>query len=215
MDGTLIDSMQMWRSLPQRYLRSLGIDPEADVREKNKKRTFRGLIEQLRSCYGIEKSEDQIAREMMQEVSRFYEEEVQIKEGVLDFLQQLRDSGVKMCIATATDRPQAEIALKHCGLMPFFDRVFCCSEVGHGKNEPDIFRQALAHLGTGKEETVIFEDAFYAIRTAKADGFRIAAVFDPSEPRQEEIRSLAEVYLESYREAEEAFGLSEMHLSPV
>ena len=49
----------------------------------------------------------------------------------------------------------------------------------------------------------MFEDALYALRTAKAAGFRTAAVYDASEPEQEEMRHLAEYYIQSYEELTE------------
>ena len=46
----------------------------------------------------------------------------------------------------------------------------------------------------------MFEDALHALRTAKAAGFRTAAVYDESEPEQEELRRLADYYIESFEE---------------
>ena len=198
MDGTLIDSMAMWRGLAERYVRSLGLEPRENVREKNQKRTFQGMVEELRSFYGLDKSQDQAAAEMRQVIADFYAHEVTVKEGVPAFLQALNDAGVRCCIATATDRDLAMIALERCGLLPYFSAMFCCSEVGAGKNRPDVFRCALAHLGTKKEETLVFEDALYAVRTAKADGFQVAGIYDSFEKEQEALRTLADFYLTDY-----------------
>ncbi|MFR5406324.1 MAG: HAD-IA family hydrolase [Oscillibacter sp.] len=60
----------------------------------------------------------------------------------------------------------------------FFDAIFTCSEVGHGKDEPVIFRRAMEHFGAQRGSTVVFEDAIHAVETAKKDGFTVAAVFD-------------------------------------
>ena len=76
-----------------------------------------------------------------------------------------------------------------------FGEIFTCNEVGHGKDEPDIFEAALRFLGTEKSETVVFDDALYAIKAAKEAGFPVAAVCDSHEKNQEEIRVLSDVYL--------------------
>ena len=199
MDGTLIDSMAMWRGLADRYVRSLGLEPKGeDVRTKNKKRTFQCMVEELREYYGIEKSQEQVTAEMQQVIADFYTNEVTVKAGVPAFLQALNDAGVRCCIATATDRNLAMIALKRCKLLPYFTTMFCCSEVGAGKNSPEIFRCALDYLGTAREETLVFEDAIYAVRTAKADGFQVAGVYDRFEKEQEELQNLADYYLTDY-----------------
>ena len=56
-------------------------------------------------------------------------------------------------------------------------------------------------------DSVVFEDALYALRTALEAGFRTAAVFDPSEPEQEELRRLADYYILSYEEMFESESL--------
>ena len=42
----------------------------------------------------------------------------------------------------------------------------------------------------------MFDDAFYAVRMAKEAGFPVAAVYDSHEKAQDQIRMLADVYLE-------------------
>ena len=111
-------------------------------------------------------------------------------------LEWLRGNGVKLCIATATDRNLVEGALERCGVLHYFDGLFTCSEVGHGKDEPHIFEAALRFLGTPKAETAVFDDALYAVRTAKEAGFLVAAVYDSHEKARDEVRLLSDLYLE-------------------
>ena len=131
-------------------------------------------------------------------VENFYFYTVQPKQGVIEFLELLKSMNVKMCIATATDRYQVEAALKRCDMDKCFSEIFTCTEVGFGKDEPIIFQKAMEHLDTSKDDTVIFEDAYYAVNTAKANGFLTVAVYDSSEPRQSEIRTLADCYLDDF-----------------
>ena len=111
-----------------------------------------------------------------------------------------------MCIATATDRYQIEAALSRCGMADYFEEIFTCSEVGHGKDEPHIFRKAMEHFAADRGNTVIFEDALHAIQTAKADGFVVVAVCDNSEKRQNEIRELADYYIENFEQTEKLWN---------
>ena len=96
-----------------------------------------------------------------------------------------------------------ESALRRCGIADLFDAIFTCSEVGHGKDEPVIFRRAMERFGAQRSDTVIFEDAIHAIETAKKDGFTVAAVFDESEKRQDEVRALADCYITSFEHLEQ------------
>lgn len=100
-------------------------------------------------------------------IEHFYRDEVHPKPGVVPFLKELRAKGVDVCIATATDCYLIESALRRCGIENLFDAIFTCSEVGHGKDEPVIFRRAMEHFGAQRGSTVVFEDAIHAIETAK------------------------------------------------
>ena len=131
-------------------------------------------------------------------LERYYRFEVSMRPGVAELLAQLQASGVKLCIATATDRYLVEAALERCGVLSCFGAIFTCNEVGHGKDEPDIFEEALRFLGTEKAETVVFDDALYAVRTAKEAGFPVAVIYDSHEKSQEGLRALADFYIEDF-----------------
>lgn len=140
-------------------------------------------------------------------IEHFYIHEVQPKPGVTKFLEQLKQAGIPMCIATASDRYQIDAALSRCKMEHYFDAIFTCSEVGHGKDEPTIFRKAMEHFYADRSTSVVFEDAIHAIQTAKTDGFVVVAVYDSSEKRQTEIRELSDCYLADFEHTEEFWNL--------
>ena len=90
-------------------------------------------------------------------VVRFYQEQVREREGIRQFLEELTAGGVRMCIASATDEWMGKHAMERTGLDRYFDRYFCCREVGEGKETDRIYQTARAYLGTDVERTVIFE----------------------------------------------------------
>ena len=158
------------------------------------------LEEYIRECYQIPLTVEEIMDGVNRTVEDFYFHTVQPKKGVVAFLEQMKKQGVKMCIATATDRYQVEAALKRCGMESFFSEIFTCTELGHGKDEPHIFRQGLELLGTDRENTLVFEDSCYAVLTAVKDGFRVIGIHDSQEKRQEEIKAGAEKYIKDFSE---------------
>ena len=131
-------------------------------------------------------------------VEGFYFHTVEPKPGVAAFLEELHRRNIKMCIATATDRYQVEAALQRCGMRHFFSEIFTCTEVGSGKDRPDIFRKAMEHLQTDHSTTAVVEDAYHAIHTAKQDGLLVVGVYDSHESRQQELLHLADVYILDY-----------------
>ncbi len=195
-DGTLLDSMFIWDTIGETYLRSIGYQPKENLNETFKNMSLRQAARYYQTEYGVTQSIDEIMDGVNAMLERYYRFEVPLKPGVAELLERLRQDGVKLCIATATDRHLVEAALDRCGVLSCFGEIFTCNEVGHGKDEPDIFEAALRFLGTRREETLVFDDALYAVRTAKEAGFPVAAVYDSHERSQAEVRARSDLYLE-------------------
>jgi HAD superfamily hydrolase (TIGR01509 family) len=157
--------------------------------------------EYYRSEYGVTLSAGEIMDGVNRMIERFYFHDVKAKPGVGDALERLKNSGVRMCVATATDLHLAEAALRRNGILGYFSKILTCTEVGCGKDAPEIFNRALSHLDTPKQRTLVFEDALYAVKTAKAAGFTVVGVYDRSEEEHSgEIRSLADICINSFAE---------------
>lgn len=211
LDGTLLDSMFIWDTAGEMYLRSVGIEPGEDLQKVLKPMSLLQSATYIREKYAFGLTVEEIMNGINRTVEGFYFHTVQPKEGVAEFLEQMKKQGVRMCIATATDRYQAEAALKRCGMDSFFSEIFTCTDIGHGKDEPIIFQRAMEHLGTTRADTVVFEDAYHAARTAKADGFITVAVYDSHETKQAELHSVSDCFIENFKQTEHfrkfAYGL--------
>ena len=201
LDGTLLDSMGVWDGAGEKYLARKGRIPAPGLREILRPMTMAETAEYFRKEYGVPGSIEDICGEINALIEDGYVNFLPMKEAAGEFLRKLKEHGVRMCVATATDRPLAEGALRRLGVEGFFRGILTCSETGCGKDRPDIFLKALALLGTAMEETVVFEDSLHAIKTAKAAGFKVAAVYDASaDGNREEIRACADWYLGSFNE---------------
>ena len=198
LDGTLLDSMFIWDTIGEVYLRSLDIEPRENLAEAFKTFTLEQAAEYYREHYGVALSVNEIVDGVNEMVAKLYRTKVTLKDGVRDFLEALKSQGVKMCVATVTDRPIVEDVLNRLGIRDFFTEIFTCAEIGYNKETPHIYRAALKALGTKKDETVVFEDALHALMTAKNDGFPVAAVYDKHELRQTEMKENSDYYITDY-----------------
>lgn len=197
-DGTLLDSMFIWDTAGEVYLRSIGKEPEEDMQQVLKSMSLYQSADYIKKHYNISLTVDEIMDGINRTVEDFYFYTVEPKPGVIAWLEELHSRNVKMCIATATDRYQVEAALIRCDMGHFFSEIFTCTEVGSGKDQPLIFRKAMEHLRTDRSSTAVVEDAWHAVRTAKSDGFMTVAVYDSRENKQSEIRETADIYLRDY-----------------
>ena len=197
-DGTLFDSMYVWKDVAATYLISRGCTPKPGLREIVRRITLDQSSRYCKEEYGLTESAEEIKDGFNNIVAGRYTNEVLPKANVIAFLESLQSLNVKMCIATATDSHHIEAALSRCGMRQYFSDIITCSDVGCGKDKPDIFRAALERLGTSRSDTIVFEDAYHAICTAKADGFAVAGVYDDDEENPSRIIEASDVYIHNY-----------------
>ncbi len=200
-DGTLIDSMYTWRHRGELYLKKLGIDAREGLQYDVRRLGFLESPKMIKEEYNLTQSVEEILNGMMQVVRDFYINEATLKEGTIEFLDELKKNGVRMCVATATDFDMVVPGLERCGIYDYFENVFTCGGLKTNKTKPYIFEHAMESIGTTKEDTVIFEDALYAVKTAKDANFFVTGIFDEQEHEQEEFKSLCDIYVHDLRDS--------------
>lgn len=200
-DGTLMDSMPVWKHVGEDYLRLQGITPPDNLREVLKEMSLGQSTEYLRVTYHLPFTRAQIVDQIAAMVDHQFRHEVPLKPYARQFLERGHQAGMRFCIATASDRRVVEATLHRLGVDTYIDDIVTCIEVGHGKNEPHIFEEALIRLGVAKHECLVFEDALHAIRTAVDAGFTTIGVYDASASEDEqEISDTASDYIRSFAE---------------
>ena len=198
LDGTIIDSMGMWKNLGVRFLEGMSIRPEEGLSAKLAPMGIGEACEYLRERYALPMKDEEIYAKILSMIEEGYKRTLQLKPHAAEFLERLRSMGVKAVAATATDRALAESALKRLGVIDLFSGLITEREAGASKKEPEIFLRALEILGTPIEETAVFEDALHALRTAKKAGFITVAVEDEtSHGELKEIIKIADVFIET------------------
>lgn len=197
MDGTLLDSMPVWKRLTQGYLKQFGVhitDQDYAVTEGFSQpqvaQYFADRYPELPDAQSLMDGMDRL-------ISARYEAIAKPKEGVLDFLEGLRRRGVKMAIATLTARRHAEKALRDRDMLDYFEFMLTIEDVGISKREPDIYLQAAARMGLEPAECTVFEDAPYACATARRAGFRVCGMVEPAYAAgEDELRASSDIIIE-------------------
>ena len=200
MDGTLVDSLMVWDVLWSRlgglFIKDEKFRPSEEDDKKVRTLKLNDAMDLIHKNYGFGKSGSEllkIANEMMIE---FYSTDVKLKKGVKEFLENLKANGVKMCIASATAMELIEVAMNHCGLKQYFDKVISCADVGKGKDEPDVFLAAANYLGEKIEEIWLFEDSLVAIETARKIGMKTVGIYDKYNFGHERMKEISDLYID-------------------
>ena len=199
MDGTLVDSLMLWSVLwskfGERYLQNENFTPSVEDDKKVRTLTLKEAMNLIHNNYRLGESGEELLALANCIMADFYANTVELKSGVREFLEYCKNSGVKMCLATATAPELIDLAIKHCNIGHYFLKIFSCSNLGKGKEEPDIFLLASEFLGEKTEETWVFEDSLTAIETVTNIGMPTVGIYDQYNYGQDRIKEIATEYV--------------------
>jgi putative hydrolase of the HAD superfamily len=108
---------------------------------------------------------------------------MQIRPGVVSYLEAAQKLGLRIGLASSSDRYWVESYLNKYGLFRYFEVIRTMDDVVKVKPDPELYLQALEQLGVGANEAIVFEDSLNGLRAAKAAG--IYCVIVPNEVTSE------------------------------
>lgn len=199
LDGSLVDSMWLWKAVDIEYLGRFGIPLPEDLQSRIEGMSFMETAVYFKEHFPIPDSLEEIMETWNKMAWDKYLHEVPLKRGIPEFLEGCRKRGILLGIATSNSRELVENVLGAHGLRDRFGSIMTGSEVMKGKPSPDIYLAAAEQLGIMPERCLVFEDIVPGILAGKNAGMRVCAVEDAysSAAREEKIR-LADYYIEDY-----------------
>jgi HAD superfamily hydrolase (TIGR01509 family) len=98
-------------------------------------------------------------------------------EGAPEFLALARAAGLRLALATSSDRPKLEGNLAAIGIAEStFDVVISAEHVTHKKPDPETFRRAVELLGLPASRCLVVEDAKNGVKAARAAGCAVLGI---------------------------------------
>lgn len=199
-DGTLFDSMHVWKGIRYKIFDIIGVELTKEDEEAFKGLFLKETIVLAKERFNLQESYEELLGKLFQYIKNRYLTETEPKNDIIEFLQKLKSKGVKIGIATATGEVALEAVLEKYGMLHYFSAIYSTYTVGASKTEPRVYDVVLNELGTDKNTTWVFEDALYAAKTAKANGYNVVGIYDKSEPEQEELKKIVDIYINNYCE---------------
>lgn len=175
MDGVVIDSHPAHRAAWKAFLEALGksvAESELDIildggkREEILKHFLGDLSPEQIAEYGRRK--DEILRNRCTKLEPMA--------GVIEFLDQICHSGIRIALATSAGKHRALHTLEELGLARFFETIVTGDDVSTGKPDPAIYRLVAARMRELPENLLAVEDAVSGVKAARSAGLRCAAI---------------------------------------
>lgn len=201
MDGTLIDSMWLWKAIDIDYLGRHGIDLPDDLQKDIEGMSFSETANYFKTRFKIEDDIDTIKNEWNEMADEYYRHRVPMKEWAHDFLLALQEQGIKLGIGTSNSKELVSVIMEKFGIEGLFDSIRTSCEVEQGKPHPAIYLKVAEDLGIDPEHCMVFEDVPNGIIAANDAGMTSVAVFDDfSKMMDDEKRALSDYYVHSYQD---------------
>ena len=201
LDGTLLDSMHIWHDVDEEFFRRRNLKVTPEYIEIIKNMHLGAAAVYTKEKYNIQESVEDIVEEWLDLCAQGYLNDVDLKNGVFEYLKTLHDNHIKMAFATASEKQVCEGVLKKHGIIDFFETFAYVSEINIGKTEPDIYLLAAERMGLKAQDCIVFEDIIEGVRGAKKGNFTVCGVYDKSSAEDEdEIRAIADYYIKSFTE---------------
>ena len=200
LDGTLIDSMALWRDVDSEFLNSRGISVPADLFDHLPAgNSFIQTAQYFKDRFALHETCEEIMQIWTSMVADHYANSIPLKKGADLLLNQISKAGLKIGLATSNSRELAEKSLRYNSVWHFFDFAATGDQELMGKPHPDIFLACARGLGVDPSACVAIEDTLHGVQAAKAAGIYTIAIDDQdSASDQDRIKCLADAFCLDY-----------------
>lgn len=167
LDGTLADSMWIWREIDIRFLHSRSLAMPQDLQQQIEGLSMKETAAYFRKRFSLLDSEEELMREWNEMAFTAYASEILPKPGAEEFLHLLKDRGIAVGIATSNSLELTQAFLNGSGIGKLFDCVVTANEVRRGKPAPDVYLLARDRLGAASSDCLVFDDIWRELKREK------------------------------------------------
>lgn len=230
MDGTLIDSVGIWNEVDCKLIAQIGqTQMQGEEVQAGRDAVLRKFSTEpnpylkycgyLKEKYACSLAAEEILHQRYQIADDYLKNEIDYKKDVEKVLRKLRDCGLKLIIATTTQKANMDIyrtknrnIMGKAPLNEFFSIIYTREDVKEIKPNPEIYCKILKELDVTPEDCIIFEDSLIGIEAANNAGIEVAAIYDKySDHERSQINQRANYYFEDYAAVLKAIN-EELHL---
>ena len=201
MDGTLLDSMWVWRQIDVDFLGRRGFEVPSDYLEMITPMGYYRAAQYTVERFGLNEKPEDLVQEWHSMAAEAYAKKVELKPHAKAYLQELKKAGTHIAAATSSAYELIAPCLERNGVLECFDAFVTTMEVPRGKDFPDVYLEASKRLKLSPGDCRGYEYLYTGICAAKSAGFEVAAMREEaSVDAQEKIRQAADYYIEDFEE---------------
>lgn len=179
-DGLILDTespeFQAWQEVFGAHGHALSLDLWADL--VGRPRTYFDMYSYFKELNGPLTDLDALRKDRRARVVQLVLEQP-ILPGVLNYLTEAKEIGLKLGLASSSGGDYVRAHLKRLHLVEYFDVTKCFEDTESHKPEPGPYLAALEDLGVAPRQAMAFEDSPNGVAAARAAGIFCVAVPNP------------------------------------
>ncbi|GAA0336440.1 HAD family phosphatase [Actinoallomurus spadix] len=190
LDGVLVDSEPVWEEVRRAFVADHGGRWQPDTQQRLMGMSTSEWAAYLSGELGVRMTADEVARGVVEQMARRYEDGVPLMPGAVETVRRLA-SRWPLGLASSSPRALIDVVLDRTGLAASFRATVSTEEVARGKPAPDGYLLAARRVGVDAAGCVAVEDSSNGLRSAHAAGMRVIAVPHPRYPPAPDALALA------------------------
>lgn len=201
LDGTLLDSMHVWSDIDIEFLHKRGFSVPEGYSEALAPLSFRQTAEYTIQYFQLDETPEAIMHEWNQMAIDAYSHQVQMKPHAKEYLQYLKEKGVRLGVCTALSKKLYVPALQNHGIFDWFDAIVSTDDVNKGKSYPEPYLLTATRLGLNPQDCMVFEDIPAGVNGALLAHMQVCGVYDEASKNSvEQMKTLAHHFIYDFGE---------------
>lgn len=199
LDGTILDSLKIWNDIDLLFFKNHNLIMGEDYHIAIAPLTLEETATYTKNTYKLDIDEEQIMKEWSDLAIKEYAENVNLKKGVKEFLDYLKNKNVHLAIATSCNEEMFKPCLERYGIVSYFEHFYTSQNLKINKSNANFFKEILNEYKIEPDQILFFEDSIASMKCAKSLGFNVVAVMDKKwEKQKEEIIASSDDQIEDF-----------------
>lgn len=176
MDGVIVHSNPAHKTTINEFCKKYGLEvSDKELREKVYGRTNQDWIPAVFGDISQERITE-LGDEKEQMFRDVFDPKEHVVAGFLDFLDLLKEEGIKMVVATSAPAENAVHILEVLNITDYFDAVLNSSHVTKSKPDPEPYLKAAKAVNVNPKECIVFEDSISGVKSGLNAGAKVVGV---------------------------------------
>nr|WP_294873723.1 HAD family phosphatase [uncultured Pedobacter sp.] len=107
---------------------------------------------------------------------KIYEPNVEPISGLVEFINNLKNNGAKLGVATSAPYANLELILNKVPIREILGSIMASEDVKKHKPDPEVYLTSAKNLGISPDQCIVFEDSFSGVSAALNAGMKVVGV---------------------------------------